>query len=140
MLQHLVCFRVFAFSQGLDQPEQRCLGKFRRPPKTAMPGVEAALQVLRQPLEDLGAGRPVGGRSLLQPVDGLAQLAGLLFDILRVQVKPLSGLLQQVAEPGQVVSWLRGEVGAGKKRRQMFRVEENGQRPAAAPAGQQLMG
>ena len=49
-----------------------------------------------------------------------------------MRVEERTHALQQIAKAGQAVFWSRGEIGADEERGKVLRIEEHGQRPAAA--------
>ena len=124
-----------------QQPfEHRCLGEFRRIAEAAMTPVAAGVQLAQQHLFRLASSlvrRRALGRNHFQrlvqaPVLGSERVA--LFQ------PGVVDALQQFAEADQAMARGRRKVGAGDERRQVGRVQEYRQRPAASAAAENLVG
>ena len=104
-----------------------------------MATIEARLQRLQkcrgQPISiDLPIGAAPGDQ-----FQGLAQLPVLGAHGLALVVPGRMDPVEQLVEADLVAARARREIGARRKRREVARIEKQGQRPTAAAAGQQLM-
>ena len=77
--------------------------------------------------------------TFLQMLYGVRQLLVLASCGVAIFMEPFVDPGQQVREGRQAVARLRRKIGAGKKRRQVVRVEEQRQRPSASALREQLV-
>jgi hypothetical protein len=125
---------------ALQYPQFHRMGKLRRALPAAVVGVGLAAPVGQGCLQRRQRQRPLLRRLAAVVAQEAGQGLRLLGAFGRAFGIPARQALQHVAEGRQAVPCLGRKIGADEKGHQVGRVEEHGQRPAAAAALQRLVG